>query len=1278
MSKNNAKPRSKFKKLTRRVGVLLVGFALLVVFAPTFLNWGLGQGILRSIFQQRINGTVTFDQLDLGWIGSQTIHGLRITDADGNEAVNLTVELSAGLLALWSGKIDLLEVDITGTLTGQIRDDGSTTLIDLVAKSDQPDESDTQAPRPQTEAPFELSGIPPTKIRLNDTTVHLNEQHNDSPRTIELNDLHGELAYLPGDSVSLQLQAETKSAGKTGSFSVNGRFAQLFNADGVLTPAGAFGRLQIELRNLILPLAPRETELQSATVSITSENLTETIELAIQIDAIIDGTEAGRLEADLGAHQLITTDGAIDFSLDRVTGCVRGHAVPTTLLQFALQGTPILVDRDLGPTLDIDASFSAGARKEISLTLSSAKLHAELIATVDPANRALAGKRFHVDATIDPALISATSNVSIDHPVAVVVEILDFSLPPIGEDGPLDLGALAANGFIEAKDPFVVTAQDDSFPPTDIDRFRVDFNIGPTLDADGSFTADAQREVSLTLSSPQINAELIAIVDSANRSLTGKRFHVDATIDPALISALSNVRIDRPTAFVVEFDKFSLPPIKESGRYEPGALAATGFIEAKNSFVVTAQDDTFPPTDIDVFRIDLDTARLDKGLHLTALVGPLQLEAEAVRTGDALHVKQAHVALTITPEFASTFLANADTTIVLSEPTTATIDLEPFDLPQKGLYRYELPTEPILATILLEDAILDHVPALVEPISLRDFKAKLTANLDTQDYAVTGDAIVMRAAHDQQLTKLKYDVSANLSDGVFSPTGTLELNAFQIVYLEQMMGAAKGKLSDWVGRKGSVVAKVNSSDAALATTLSVDLPYLDGEFAATLAGDLVSITSDTSTLTLQKSAVESAVNPKPASKKNKDAERIFTVGADVPLALSIAQLRFPLAMLQDKPFDTAAVEIDLTLTGGPLQLVDGTGRKSGLSDLTINVTSNDLAKGVAFALTKARMTGDSAGVGTIDITGKITNLVSEQKLLQLDQRKLNLKAEVSDAPTHVADALLGLDGLLVAAVGPKAGASFAASNFSPDSGAIRGKLTATNGSIEGRIVGRENALILPRKTPLKAELEITPPLAERLLAKIHPVLADIRSTEQPVRMSTEAGLLPLDGDVSRLKANIEITIGNVEFDSGSVTLGLLTLLNASNAKTIPGRIEPIVAKIRKGVVTYDRFEVIIGKYTLAYSGRIDLNTQTVDIRTEIPLDALAVTIKELQGYADKIVVPVVTRGKFGNLKNRIDPDFDMAKAIAEAGLAGLIKEGLGGKNLDLGKLLGEALGDRDK
>ncbi len=179
MSKSTSKPRLSFKKLLLRFGILLVVLALLVALGPTFVNWGLGQSILRSKLQQRINGTVAFDHLDLGWIGPQTIDGLRITDTDGNEAANLDLRVSAGLLALWRGTIDLLEVDVSGTLSGQIREDGSTTLIDLVAKGESTDESDAPSPKPQAEAPLTLSGIPPTKIRLNDITMHLKEQHND-------------------------------------------------------------------------------------------------------------------------------------------------------------------------------------------------------------------------------------------------------------------------------------------------------------------------------------------------------------------------------------------------------------------------------------------------------------------------------------------------------------------------------------------------------------------------------------------------------------------------------------------------------------------------------------------------------------------------------------------------------------------------------------------------------------------------------------------------------------------------------------------------------------------------------------------------------------------------------------------------------------------------------------------------------------------------------------------------------------------------------------------
>ena len=152
----------------------------------------------------------------------------------------------------------------------------------------------------------------------------------------------------------------------------------------------------------------------------------------------------------------------------------------------------------------------------------------------------------------------------------------------------------------------------------------------------------------------------------------------------------------------------------------------------------------------------------------------------------------------------------------------------------------------------------------------------------------------------------------------------------------------------------------------------------------------------------------------------------------------------------------------------------------------------------------------------------------------------------------------------------------------------------------------------------------------------------------------------------------------MEFDSGSISLGLLTSLNATNASTIPGHIEPIVARIRDGVVTYDRFNVKIDKYTLAYSGWIDLNTRKVNLRTEVPLVGLAMSVKELRGYADKIIVPLVTRGQFGNLKTEIDPEFDLAAAAVEAGFRGFLNDILKDEGIPLGDILDDIFNPKKK
>ena len=301
--------------------------------------------------------------------------------------------------------------------------------------------------------------------------------------------------------------------------------------------------------------------------------------------------------------------------------------------------------------------------------------------------------------------------------------------------------------------------------------------------------------------------------------------------------------------------------------------------------------------------------------------------------------------------------------------------------------------------------------------------------------------------------------------------------------------------------------------------------------------------------------------------------------------------------------------------------------------------------------------------------------LSEAGAFDVDAAKLQMTANVKSMPTAIADAFANMKGLLVAAVGPQMNATFVADDFSVNSGTLNARIDATNGWLEAPLRGREHAFHTLRDESVRAELAISPALRDRLLQNIHPILADIRTTEQPLRVNLPLVVAPINEethafDISQLKADIEITIGKVELDSGSKTLSVLRLFGEDKQRaTIPGEIAPITATIRNGVVKYQKFAVNIDKYTLNYSGEINLVKSTVDLRTEVPLRALGHAVKELEPYADKIAVPLVTRGTFGNLKTQIDPDFDVGKAALDAGFRGSLQQLFEGGEGPLGDLL---------
>jgi hypothetical protein len=1080
--------RRRLRKTVLVLGGLLVVVLVLAGLAPAILSTGLGRSIVGGVIDDRVNGTAAVDGLDLSWFGGQSVSGLTITDETGREAVRLDATLSTGLLALALGTVDELAVDVSGALAGTLREDGTTSFDELLAK-DGGASSTGASSRGRTTPPRPPAlGLPATTVVIDELVVTLDIGAATAPRTLAI-DAAGTLAYRPGGESTVGLQATTADGDRTGTLELTARAVGLFDADGVMTPAGAKVDAALAASGIPVPFEERVEAIRMLEVGVRSSDLTGAVRLDLRMETELAGGAVSEMVGAVTVGAPVRPDGTVEIALERMHGAVRGADVPTALLQPFLADTPVLLARDVGSTIDVGASVGA----------------------------------------------------------------------PGGGDP-------------------------------------------------GDATAAGPRAVTVDVSSEHLGLEAAAAV-SADGAIEGRKLIATARVDPAL----AGDAIDAPASVRLEATSFTVPARDADGGLPLSRATLAGVLSLAEPLVVAAGEDE------------------------TAVIALPEL---AIRLNDATGAAE----------------AGGDDAVRLTVTAAA-------------------------------EATVEH-PALEETLRIEGLEAAVTARLDGAEeaaprYAIDGGATLRRAGAKNTLGTLAIDVTLADADGRLAPTGAVTVSDIALRQIERMLGTEAGTVTGWLGRTGAVALDVASDMDAGRLALRVDFPNLAGDVHARLDDDAVEVTAEALDLTVRRPTLERMLNP-PAgdgAEPPPDVDPV-TVAADLPMRLAVRRLRLPRALLAGDAFAPADVGADVTLTGrGPLVLADADGAFSTLDGLAVKVATDDLARGVSFAVTGTAGAPRVADTGTISIDGRVGRLVSDESTLDLDAARITMEAKAERVPTVIADGLLGLRTLLVAAVGPEMNAQFTSRGFSRSSGQLDLRIETTNGFLAGQVRGRKDALRTTKDAPIHGELAITPPLRERLLRRIHPILADVRTTEQPIRVAvTSNATIPLDGDTSRLRADLEITIGAVELDAGSTALGLLSLFQGAGAKsTFPGSIEPIVARIRNGIVTYDRFAVHIDKYTLAYAGRVDLVAGTVDLRTEIPLEGLADSFREVSGYVEGIVVPIVTRGPYDDPKTEIDPDFDLAAVLVEAGARGAIDEALKEQGVDLGKVLDDFLkGTRKK
>ncbi len=473
--------------------------------------------------------------------------------------------------------------------------------------------------------------------------------------------------------------------------------------------------------------------------------------------------------------------------------------------------------------------------------------------------------------------------------------------------------------------------------------------------------------------------------------------------------------------------------------------------------------------------------------------------------------------------------------------------------------------------------------------------------------------------------------------GHFSCSGPLRVTESEVV-IKDVDTSASVHDQQRVMLKGSAI----TNDKSTTFTFSAKQKEKTSSLLAMFDGVIHSMPTEHASVDVQR--FPTSILAEVAGFKNLNITR--DVGALCDLSLTLKE--------DEKIFSFDAKQLQLS---GFLELGE-----NGLERLTAcNVTGTVHPKlaeellGVKFAssvsvaavIDDIDMNGNSSFNGMYAIGNQQTFIRGKSARQNSNELKLHIAANGID--THLIDAMGECNGLLVDSIGTPVSVECIIDDLIGIPRIAAGG-TAPNASFEAHFaIAGDLANISAQKNV--ASLQLTPELTQRLLKDLGPVLSDIRTVNHPIIMKVSNASIPLDGNVNKMNADLRIDIGEVELDSGAATLQLLPLFNSSHAEMIPAAFEPIEVQIRKGVVTYEKFNLIIDdKYSVPYAGTINLNNRKLNLTSAVPLTGLGYSIKELRGLATDIDVPLRITGTISEPKVDVDPKFDLSELLQSAAL----------------------------
>lgn len=419
---------------------LLAALVASVAIAPALVSRGLFRGRIIDAMGGRLNGTISIDQLSLGWSGPLAARGVTIEDTATGDRLAVDLSLEQGLWTLVTRGAERLDVRVSGSLRTRREADGSLSVAKLL-REELAAPGAAAAPPPAAARPGLPPGIRHVAIAIDDLDLEVLEPGGAT--SLAVRDLAGAASVDAGQGASVHLAARTELQGAAGSIELKATFPGLFAADGSLALAAAGAEAELRAADVAIEAGGLAMRVSKATASVRATQLTGRIDVALDVNAALDGAAPSAIAAELAIDRLLTPDGGVIADLSAVHGTVRVADLPTRPFERFAEGSGVVLARDLGPSLGLDARFADAAGGELSIALRSERLTLTARGAVDPSTRAANFPAIDVDAALTPGLLDALAQVTVTAPARLSLRARSVSIPAAAADGSVPVDALS-------------------------------------------------------------------------------------------------------------------------------------------------------------------------------------------------------------------------------------------------------------------------------------------------------------------------------------------------------------------------------------------------------------------------------------------------------------------------------------------------------------------------------------------------------------------------------------------------------------------------------------------------------------------------------------------------------------------------------------------------------------------------------------------------------------------------------------------------------------------